>query len=109
MRTTVTLDSDVEALVRKAMRERGESFKQVLNAAIREGLTSARRKAVKPFKQPTFDMGQPLVDLTKAPSLATELGECRNHRQDATSPVKTVKLPDVTYCSLRPTKPPCRA
>jgi hypothetical protein len=74
MRTTVTLDSDVEALLRKAMRERGEPFKQVLNAAIREGLTSsARRKAAKPFKQPIFDMGKPLVDLTKALTLAAEL------------------------------------
>ncbi len=73
MRTTVTLDSDVEALLRKAMRERRAPFKQVLNAAIREGLTSARRNAGKRFKQPTFDMGKPLVDLTKALSLAAEL------------------------------------
>ncbi|MGH8532725.1 MAG: antitoxin [Gammaproteobacteria bacterium] len=73
MRTTVTLDADVEALLRKAMRDRGESFKQVLNAAIREGLVSARRKAAKPFKQRTFDLGEPLIDLTKALSLATEL------------------------------------
>jgi len=73
MRTTVTLDADVEALLRKAIRERGEPFKQVLNAAIREGLTGARRKASKPFRQPTFDLGEPLVDLTKALSLAAEL------------------------------------
>lgn len=72
MRTTVTLDADVEALLRKAMRERGESFKQALNAAVREGLTGARKKAFKPFKQPTFDMGEPLVDLTKALSLSAE-------------------------------------
>ncbi|MGH8718947.1 MAG: hypothetical protein ACREV0_08420 [Burkholderiales bacterium] len=73
MRTTVTLDADVEALLRKAMRERGEPFKRVLNAAIRDGLSGARRKAAKPFKQPTFNMGEPLVDLTKALSLAGEL------------------------------------
>ncbi len=75
MRTTVTLDPDVEALLRKAMRERDEPFKQVLNAAIREGLTTARRKAAKPFRQTTFDLGQPLVDLTKALSLAAELDD----------------------------------
>ncbi|MFN0299158.1 MAG: hypothetical protein ACKVQU_02265 [Burkholderiales bacterium] len=73
MRTTVTIDPDVVALVRKAMRDRGEPFKQVLNAAIREGLASTRRTAGKPFKQPTFDMGKPLIDLTKALSLAAEL------------------------------------
>ncbi len=71
MRTTVTLDSDVEALLRRAMRERGEPFKQVLNAAIRAGFIGARESA--PFRQPTFDMGEPLVDLTKALALAAEL------------------------------------
>lgn len=73
MRTTVTLDPDVEALLRKAVRERGEPFKQVLNTALREGLAGARRKTAKPFKQRTFDMGRPLVDLAKALSLAAEL------------------------------------
>ncbi len=73
MRTTVTLDPDVEALVRKAVRERGEPFKRVLNSAIREGLSAARRKPLKPFKQSTFNMGEPLLDLTKALSLASEL------------------------------------
>ncbi len=73
MRTTVTLDPDVEALLRKAVRERGEPFKQVLNAAIRSGLTETRRRAGRPFKQPTFDMGKPLVDLTKALALAADL------------------------------------
>jgi len=73
MRTTVTLDPDVEALLRRAVRERGEPFKQVLNAAIREGLSGPRRKAANRFKQPTFNMGRPLVDLTKALSLAGEL------------------------------------
>ena len=35
MRTTVTLDPDVERLVRDVMRERGLSFKQALNEALR--------------------------------------------------------------------------
>ncbi|MFM9883187.1 MAG: hypothetical protein ACKVQT_09180 [Burkholderiales bacterium] len=73
MRTTVTIDPDVEALIRTAMRDRGEPFKQVLNAAIRDGLAGRRRMVSKPFKQPTFDMSRPLVDLTKALSLAAEL------------------------------------
>ena len=73
MRTTVTIDADVQALLRKAMRERGEPFKQVLNAALREGLRGGERKPAKPFRQRTFDLGRPLVDLTKALSLAAEL------------------------------------
>jgi len=73
MRTTVTLDPDVEALLRRAIRERGEPFKQVLNAAIRDGLRGVARTPAKPFRQRTFDMGKPLVDLTKSLSLASEL------------------------------------
>jgi hypothetical protein len=77
MRTTVTIDPDVEALLRQAMRERGEPFKQVLNNAVREGLRASRQlpKREKRFKQRTFDMGKPLVDLTKALALADELGD----------------------------------
>ena len=46
MRTTVTLDADTELLVRRRMRERGISFKQALNDAIRAGLTGAVVMAV---------------------------------------------------------------
>lgn len=35
MRTTVTLDPDTEALVRRRMTERGATFKQAVNDAIR--------------------------------------------------------------------------
>jgi hypothetical protein len=76
MRTTVTLDPDVVALLRKTMRASGLPFKQVLNNAVREGLHgSARRsvKAARPFRQITFNMGKPLVDLTKANALVDEL------------------------------------
>jgi len=38
MRTTVTLDKDVERLVREAMHRSRNGFKQTLNAAIRAGL-----------------------------------------------------------------------
>ena len=38
MRTTVTIDPEVEQLLKKAMRARGQSFKQVLNQALRKGL-----------------------------------------------------------------------
>jgi hypothetical protein len=78
MRTTVTLDADVEKLLRRAMRESGASFKQVLNNAVRDGLLGRAGKASKsekPFRQPTFNMGAPLVDLTKANALSDELGD----------------------------------
>jgi hypothetical protein len=39
MRTTVTIDPDVEQLLRQAMQQTGEGFKTTLNRAIRQGLT----------------------------------------------------------------------
>jgi hypothetical protein len=41
MRTTVTLDADVEQLLRDAMQRRRQSFKEALNQAIRRGLSNA--------------------------------------------------------------------
>jgi hypothetical protein len=72
MRTTVTLDPDVEALLEAAMRERGLSFKQALNEAVRTALARGKRSG-KPFRQRTFAMGIPKVDLTKALSIASEM------------------------------------
>ncbi len=42
MRTTVTLDSDVERLLRDAMHRSRRSFKDTLNAAIRTALVPKR-------------------------------------------------------------------
>jgi hypothetical protein len=72
MRTTVTLDPDVESMLRKEMRRRGEPFKQVLNNAIRAGLRNMKQHG-EAFEPLTFEMGKPRVDLTKAASLAAEL------------------------------------
>ncbi|WHZ19247.1 MAG: hypothetical protein OJF55_001396 [Rhodanobacteraceae bacterium] len=72
MRTTITLEPDVEALLKKAMRERGLTFKDAVNQAVRAGLTKPVEN-VPPFKQRTMHLGRPLVDLTKALALADEL------------------------------------
>jgi hypothetical protein len=56
MRTTVTLEPDVEALIRRAMKERGLSFKEALNSALRAGLTQAR-PGRRNFVQKTFALG----------------------------------------------------
>ena len=73
MRTTITLEPDVQQLLQLAMRDGDSSFKEVVNDAIRKGLRPqpARRRAR--FAQPTFDTGRQLVDLTKANTLAGEL------------------------------------
>ena len=71
MRTTVTLEPDVEALVKRVMRERGLTFKQAVNEAIRAG--AGERGARAEVDLPVYDMGEPLVDVTKALRLAGEL------------------------------------
>ena len=71
MRTTVTLDPDVEALIRRAMRERGLTFKQAVNEAIRAGIGARAEQSDVRF--PTYRMGEAIVDVTKALRLAGEL------------------------------------
>ncbi|MBI1802416.1 MAG: antitoxin [Chloroflexi bacterium] len=73
MRTTVTLDPDVEAKLRAIMRERGISFKDALNSAIRKGLASTRAPTQR-YQLKTYRMGlRPGASLTKALMLAADL------------------------------------
>ncbi|MHB8241188.1 MAG: antitoxin [Solirubrobacteraceae bacterium] len=73
MRTTVTLDPDVEAKLRTAMRERGVSFKVALNDAVRAGIDGPA-PAARRYKMPTRPLGvRPGVNLDKALQLAGEL------------------------------------
>lgn len=72
MRTTVTLDPDVEQLVKTLMRDTGMGFKQALNHALRLGLGGAARRS--DFRTPVFDMGfDPSVAYDQALRLAGEL------------------------------------
>ena len=52
----MTLDPDVESLIRTAMKQRGQSFKEALNSAIRLGLTKSR-SGKRYFVQQTFALG----------------------------------------------------
>lgn len=73
MRTTVTLDPDVERLIRNAMRERSISFKEALNEAARDGLRKEQKRPRK-FVQKTFPMGaEQLFRWDKALSVADAL------------------------------------
>jgi hypothetical protein len=57
VRTTVTLDPDTERIFRNIMRERGVSFKQALNDAIRVGLAPTKRNGTRRFTQKTYSLG----------------------------------------------------
>lgn len=47
MRTTLTIDDDVAALIKQEMRGSGESFKGAVNRLLRQGLMSRNRKQAK--------------------------------------------------------------
>ena len=58
MRTTLTLDDDVAALLNKEMRKSGESFKQVVNRFLRLGL-NGKPPAAKAFKVTPWNLQPP--------------------------------------------------
>src|SRR5579864_7882531 len=87
MRTTVTLDPDVQALIETAMRERGISFKQAVNDAIRAGLAPGARR---PFKQRTFNTGfYPHIDYDKVMHLVAALGSSSKESSEWSSSTQT--------------------
>ena len=50
MRTTVTLDPDVDRMLKEEMRRSGTSFREALNRAIRRGLADSVATQRKAFK-----------------------------------------------------------
>ena len=63
MRTTLTLDADVAALLRRMQETHGGSFKSVVNDALRRGLRQMVAPAKPParYRTPTADLGRCLV------------------------------------------------
>jgi hypothetical protein len=56
MRTTITLEPDVQVLIHAAMKERGISFKEALNSAVRAGLSQGKLRR-RHFVQKTWSLG----------------------------------------------------
>jgi hypothetical protein len=75
MRTTVTLDADVEQLLRDAMQQTRQSFKEALNQAIRRGLANAQVGAEDaPFVVRASRMGlRPGIDSGRLNQVSDEL------------------------------------
>ena len=75
MKTTVLIEPDVEALLRKAMKERGISFDEALNSAVRAWFRSGRpARAHRSFRQQTFAMGfRPEIEIDKSLALYSAL------------------------------------
>jgi len=72
MRTTVTLDADVQRLLKDAEHGIEGSSRQLLDDAAQARLGRAAAEA-QPFKQPVFSLGRAQIDLTKAGALADEM------------------------------------
>ena len=59
MRTTLSLDDDVAALLNREIRQSGTSFKQAVNHYLRLGLSAARQTKRKPFVVTPRPLGLP--------------------------------------------------
>ncbi len=74
MRTTVTIEADVEEKLRDFMARNRYTFKRALNETLRRGLGSQNNKPPKPFKLEARPMGLKRgIDLTRLNELASEL------------------------------------
>jgi len=74
MRTTVTLDRDVERLLKDEAHARGKSFKVTLNNAVREAFQTKKNPSRKPFVVKARPLGlRPGMDPTRLSELADEM------------------------------------
>jgi len=80
MRTTVTLDADVAARLKQAARDRGISFKEALNSAVRAGLSASH--SPQQYRTPSRPLGlRPDVDMDKALQLASAIEDAETVRK----------------------------
>jgi hypothetical protein len=82
MRTTVTLDPDIAAKLRSLAQERGVSFKEALNSALRRGLATRAPGSKRPYRLASRRLGlRTGVDLEHALRLAGELEDAETIRK----------------------------
>jgi hypothetical protein len=77
MRTTLTLDDDVAADLRRLARKTGRPFKVVVNDALRAGIRARQAPAAKRYRLEPASLGgvSPGVDLDRALQLADALDD----------------------------------
>ena len=74
MRTTLTLDPDVAAKLKKRMAEKGATMKQVVNEALRTGLSATGPLTRKKYRVRTFSSKlRPGYDWTRFNEVLDEL------------------------------------
>jgi plasmid stability protein len=90
MRITTRIDDDLLNVLKKRAAARKVSFAQEFNAVLRLGLTAQRV-----YREKTFAMGIPKVDLTKALSLAAALEDEETLLKMTVRPRASQDLPNV--------------
>jgi hypothetical protein len=74
VRTTITLDDDLAAQLRRLARETGRPFKQIVNEALRAGLLPRPASSTGDPSFPTYPLGlRAGIDLDRARHLATAM------------------------------------
>ncbi len=81
MRTTLTIDDDVAAWLKRKRKERGASLKDLVNETLRRGIhaTDAPPKPRKKFETRVFDAGEPLFPVDSI-DRALAYGEGENYK-----------------------------
>jgi hypothetical protein len=64
MRTTLTLDPDVAAMLKRAMQKEPATLKETINRALRAGLQAdAAKPTATPYRMKTLDVGRLLINI----------------------------------------------
>ena len=80
MRTTLTLDDDVAALIKQELRRSGGSFKATVNDLLRKGLANGNAGSAKPFVVTPLPLGTGLGTRYETVNDLIEALEGPNHR-----------------------------
>lgn len=78
MRTTITLDDDVAALIEAERRRTGENLRSVVNRLLRRGLVVGATPSPRPL--PTLP-GRPLLDVTDVSGVLAVLDDERRRQR----------------------------
>lgn len=75
MRTTVQIDDDLLRDLKEHAYREGTSLAKLINRVLRRGMSASQQanKPVRPYREKTFRMGEPNVNLDKALALAAAL------------------------------------
>jgi CRISPR/Cas system endoribonuclease Cas6 (RAMP superfamily) len=74
MRTTLTLDPDVAQTLKSRLSESKATLKEIVNDALRRGLSVESQRPKKPFRVTSYSLGfRPGIDTDKLGQLADEL------------------------------------